>query len=97
MTDRIELLEAAIDSLPEGFALLHGDSRERGEVALWNQAAAAITVHAGIELVGRVVRASQTATLSELPGKAQSAMPSSFPAGGNRITSASEGAACLPL
>ena len=51
MTDRAELLEAALDSLPAGIALLG----EEGEVVFWNRAAEAITGHAGLDLVGRAV------------------------------------------
>ncbi len=49
MTDRTELLEAALDSLPEGIALL-GEDRQ---VAFWNRAAEVITGYAGHELVGQ--------------------------------------------
>ena len=41
-------------------------------------------------------QADQTATLTELLDRARSAMTSSFLAGGNQITSASGGPACLP-
>jgi hypothetical protein len=41
-------------------------------------------------------QADRTATLPDLLGKAQSAMTTSFLAGGNQITSATEGTACLP-
>jgi diguanylate cyclase (GGDEF)-like protein/PAS domain S-box-containing protein len=51
MTDRAELLEAALDRLPAGIALLG----EEGEVVFWNRAAEAITGHSGLELVGRAV------------------------------------------
>jgi diguanylate cyclase (GGDEF)-like protein/PAS domain S-box-containing protein len=51
MADRTELLEAALDSLPEGIALL-GQERH---LVFWNRAAAAITGHAGLDLVGRPV------------------------------------------
>jgi diguanylate cyclase (GGDEF)-like protein/PAS domain S-box-containing protein len=51
MTDRTDLLEAALDSLPAGIALLG----EEGEVVFWNRAAEFITGHAGPELVGRAV------------------------------------------
>jgi hypothetical protein len=100
MTDRIELLESAIDSLPEGFALLHGDSCERVEVAFWNQAAAAITGHAAIELVGCVVPESLLALPGD--GSIHDSTHHAIPDGtrvahGNRITSAPGGAACLPL
>lgn len=49
MTDRTELLESALDSLPEGIALLD----EERQVVFWNRAAEAITGHAGLELAGR--------------------------------------------
>ncbi|MGA3263176.1 MAG: PAS domain S-box protein [Terracidiphilus sp.] len=51
MTDRTELLEAALDSFPEGIALLGVE----GEVVFWNRTAEAITGHAGRNLVGRAV------------------------------------------
>ena len=49
MADRAELLEAALDSLAEGIAVLGAG----GEVSLWNRAAEAITGYAGAEVVGR--------------------------------------------
>lgn len=49
MTDRNELLEAAFDSVPEGVALVGLE----GEVALWNQAAQAITGYTTIEVLAR--------------------------------------------
>ena len=49
MTDRAELLEATLESLPEGLALLGDDS----QVVFWNQAAQAITGYAAFEIVGR--------------------------------------------
>jgi len=49
MTDRNELLEAALDSVPEGVALVGTE----GEVVLWNQAAQAITGYAAIDVLGR--------------------------------------------
>jgi diguanylate cyclase (GGDEF)-like protein len=55
MTDRVELYEATIDSLPEGLALLHEDSGGPCEVVFWNQAAVAITGRTGFELLGRAV------------------------------------------
>jgi diguanylate cyclase (GGDEF)-like protein/PAS domain S-box-containing protein len=51
MTDRTELIEAALDSLPEGIALL-GD---RGEVMFWNRAAEAISGYASVELLTRPI------------------------------------------
>jgi diguanylate cyclase (GGDEF)-like protein/PAS domain S-box-containing protein len=60
MTDRTELLEAALDSLPEGIALL-GEDRQ---VVFWNRAAEVITGYAGLELVGQ----AGPETLKELLG-----------------------------
>jgi diguanylate cyclase (GGDEF)-like protein/PAS domain S-box-containing protein len=51
MTDRTELLEAALDSRPDGIALLSSD----GEVVFWNRAAEAITGYAGIEVLARPI------------------------------------------
>lgn len=47
----MELLEAALDNLPDGVGLL---GRE-GEVMFWNQAAQSITGYTAIELVGRQI------------------------------------------
>lgn len=52
MSDRVELLEAALDSFPDGYAVMSTD----GKVAVWNRAAAAITGHPAVELLGRPVR-----------------------------------------
>ena len=52
MSDRLELLEAALDSLPDGFALMNSDA----SVAFWNRAAEAITGYAGADLLGRPAR-----------------------------------------
>lgn len=51
MADRAELLEAALDSIPEGIAVLDA----AGEVVLWNSAAAAVTGYEWTELRGRPV------------------------------------------
>jgi PAS domain S-box-containing protein/diguanylate cyclase (GGDEF)-like protein len=51
MTDRTELLEAALNSLPEGVALLG----EEGNVVFWSQAAEAITGYSGYDLLGRPI------------------------------------------
>lgn len=50
MSDRAELLEATLESLPEGAALLGDDCR----VVFWNQAAQAITGYAAQDIIGRV-------------------------------------------
>jgi diguanylate cyclase (GGDEF)-like protein/PAS domain S-box-containing protein len=52
MTDRMELLEAALDILPDGIAL----AGLEGRVAFWNSAAEAITGHARANLLGRPVK-----------------------------------------
>ncbi len=49
MTDRAELLEATLDCLPEGLALLGEDCH----VVFWNQAAHAITGYTAMDMVGR--------------------------------------------
>jgi len=49
MTDRAELLEAALDTLPEGIVLLGEDC----QVVFWNQAAQTITGYAAMETLGR--------------------------------------------
>lgn len=51
MTDRSELLEAAVDCVPEGVAILGDDD----QVVCWNQAAQAITGYAPEELIGRPI------------------------------------------
>jgi diguanylate cyclase (GGDEF)-like protein len=53
MTDRSELMEAALDSRPDGIALLGAD----GEVVLWNRAAQEITGYPGMELLARPIPA----------------------------------------
>jgi diguanylate cyclase (GGDEF)-like protein/PAS domain S-box-containing protein len=49
MTDRVELVEAALDSLPNGIALLDVE----GRVVFWNQAAEAIVGYARADLLAR--------------------------------------------
>ena len=51
MADRSELLDAALDSLPEGIALIGAE----GQIVLWNRAAEAITGYAGRDLLSRPV------------------------------------------
>ena len=50
MSDRAELLEATLDSLPEGAALLG----ENCQVVFWNQAAQAITGYAAQDATASV-------------------------------------------
>jgi PAS domain S-box-containing protein/diguanylate cyclase (GGDEF)-like protein len=49
MADRTELLEVALDSLPEGIALLGAE----GQILFWNRAAGAITGYASADLLSR--------------------------------------------
>jgi PAS domain S-box-containing protein/diguanylate cyclase (GGDEF)-like protein len=49
MADRTELLEIALDSIPEGVALLGGE----GQIMLWNRSAEAITGYASADLLSR--------------------------------------------
>ncbi len=49
MSDRTAILESALDILPDGIVLFGAE----GEVVFWNQAAAAITGYAGVDVVGR--------------------------------------------
>jgi diguanylate cyclase (GGDEF)-like protein/PAS domain S-box-containing protein len=49
MTDRAELLEAALDSRSDGIALLGATN----EIVFWNRAAEAITGHTGLEILHR--------------------------------------------
>jgi PAS domain S-box-containing protein len=51
MIDRCELMEAALEGLPEGLALLSC----QGEVAFWNQAAEHITGFSSMETLGRQI------------------------------------------
>jgi diguanylate cyclase (GGDEF)-like protein/PAS domain S-box-containing protein len=51
MTDRSELLEAALEGYPEGIALLD----QENHLVLWNQAAEAIAGYAGMDLLSRPV------------------------------------------
>jgi PAS domain S-box-containing protein/diguanylate cyclase (GGDEF)-like protein len=64
MADRKELLEAALDSYPEGLALLDME----GQLVVWNRAAEAITGHTSLDLLGR----STPAALEPLLGGARS-------------------------
>jgi len=51
MIDRNEVLEAALDSMPEGVALLGTE----GEVIFWNQAAQGITGYAAIDVLAQTL------------------------------------------
>src|SRR5579863_8804605 len=66
MTDRAELMEAALDTRPDGIALLGPE----GEIVFWNRSAEAITGYARIHMLSRPVPASLESLLldSELQG-----------------------------
>lgn len=63
MSDRTELLESALDSLPDGLAVFGLDN----EVVWWNHAAADITGYAAIDLRQRPVPESLEPLLQEGP------------------------------
>jgi len=72
MTDRTELMVAALDSRPDGIALLGSD----GAVVLWNRAAEAMTGYAGLEMLSRPTPTSLEPLL--LGPELLPAMPSVF-------------------
>ena len=51
MTDRMELIESALDGLAEGVAILGLED----ELVFWNRAAAGITGYTGVELLMRAI------------------------------------------
>ncbi len=63
MSDRVELLEAALDALPDGIAVFG----EAEEVVWWNQAAEAITGYAGMDLKQRPISAELAPLLQREP------------------------------
>lgn len=63
MADRTELLDSALDMLPDGLAVFGGED----EVVLWNHAAEAITGYAGVELRMRPVPEELEALIAEGP------------------------------
>jgi diguanylate cyclase (GGDEF)-like protein/PAS domain S-box-containing protein len=66
MADRTELLEAALDSLPGGIALVDAG----GRVAFWNRSAEAITGYAGVDLLARLEsEALETMLIGQRPGE----------------------------
>ncbi len=67
MTNRADLLEAALDSFPDGSVLVDAE----GRIAFWNRAAAAITGYAAMDLVSRPVPEALEALVAwPLPGEA---------------------------
>lgn len=79
MIDRAELMGAALDSRPDGIALLGLES----EVVFWNRSAEAITGYANIEMLSRPIPPSLEALLldSELQGELQPGSAPSPPRG----------------
>jgi len=61
MADRTEILEAALDSYPEGIALLDLE----GQLVVWNRAAEAITGYTSVDLLGRPAPAALEPLLTE--------------------------------
>lgn len=70
MTERSELIESALDCLPEGLALVSAE----GNVQLWNHAARLITGYAKLDVLMRPVPAALVPLLDE-------SMPSELPPG----------------
>jgi diguanylate cyclase (GGDEF)-like protein/PAS domain S-box-containing protein len=64
MADRTELLEVALDSLPEGLALLGSE----GQIMLWNRAAEAITGYGSADLLSRQAPEQLEPLLMASPG-----------------------------
>jgi diguanylate cyclase (GGDEF)-like protein/PAS domain S-box-containing protein len=64
MADRTELFEVALDSLPEGLALLGGE----GQIMLWNRAAEAITGYGSADLLSRQAPEQLEPLLMASPG-----------------------------
>jgi diguanylate cyclase (GGDEF)-like protein/PAS domain S-box-containing protein len=79
MADRTELLESALNGLPDGVALLD----MAGHVVLWNLAAEAITGYAGMDLLGRMAPEGLEPLLDAVvrPGELE---PSEEPQAGRR-------------
>ena len=67
MADRTEILEAALDSYPEGIALLGLE----GQLVVWNRAAEAITGYASMDLLGRPAPAALEPLLAGLQPEEQ--------------------------
>jgi diguanylate cyclase (GGDEF)-like protein/PAS domain S-box-containing protein len=78
MADRTELIEAALESFPQGVALLD----EERNVVLWNRAAAEISGFAAIDLVGHSVPNSFWPLLNFLASGGADKAPGSQPAQG---------------
>lgn len=72
MADRMELLEAVFDCVPEGVGLFDGE----GEVMFWNQAAQGITGYPAAEMLGRQLPECLEPLLATRSGKEGSHAPS---------------------
>jgi diguanylate cyclase (GGDEF)-like protein len=71
MTNRTELLEAALDSRPDGIVLLGAE----GEVMFWSRAAEAITGYSGVDLLMRPVPGALESLLNAGPQPGSPAEP----------------------
>lgn len=76
MADRSELVEAALDMMPEGVAVVDANC----QVAFWNLAARDITGFAGIDLVGRPLPEGLKALVEKIGADAAMESGRSFPA-----------------
>jgi diguanylate cyclase (GGDEF)-like protein/PAS domain S-box-containing protein len=65
MIDRTELLEAALDRLPDGIVLLAGES----QVVYWNHAAETITGYQGVDLLARPIPKHLQPMMQLAPGQ----------------------------
>ena len=70
VTDRNELIEAALESRPDGIALLGGN----GEIVFWNRAAEAITGYAKMEVLSQPAPAGLEPLVLDVP-QAEQAEP----------------------
>jgi diguanylate cyclase (GGDEF)-like protein/PAS domain S-box-containing protein len=93
MIDRSELMEAALESFPEGLALL---DRE-GKVNFWNQAAENITGFPGIETVTRTIPGYLEPLLLERPPENREDQPAHRPERGALIHTQHRCGQDLPL
>jgi diguanylate cyclase (GGDEF)-like protein/PAS domain S-box-containing protein len=78
MTERAELLEAALDSRSEGIALLGAQS----ELIFWNRAAEAITGYKGVEMLFRPVPAALEPLLLDGAARGEEELTKRAPARG---------------
>lgn len=81
MADRTELLEAALDSLPDGIAVLGSED----EVIFWNQAAQGITGYSAMELLAQPIPEGLAAISLEQNRNAECGLDKEQPEGRRRL------------